>query len=675
MPKLGQSSFRRILLSQILLLSLPVLLVGEYITYRKARSGLLETARFNLTESATKKAQTIEDWINSTQASLEIATGNVVLQSGKTQQYQSFLTQLQQTLPASINCLQLTNLQTEKVIASTCGQQPIYSIPKKFWPLQKPQDISLYINRLSPPLELSNNQNQISANSPDHSTQWQNQIQLVFSAPVYINQNQKNVLRYALSLASTLYLEVKDRPKSLTGSTVIIDQAGIIIAHPDPEKVGKNIEDEADAERLKSLLTNALSEQKESFAHLFSFDKQGEELLAGYDAISSPITLEKNSQWLVLAIAGLNDALSGLKEIKSLLVSLILCLVIASIIAALYISRKLARPLEKLRDYALKVNNLDASDNVPYNFKIREFDQLADGLNTMVGRLRARAQALEYASKEAQVANRLKNEFLRVISHELRTPLNGIINSITLIKDDLCDDEEEEQEYLEVANKSSYHLLNLVNDILDISLIEEGKLSIMLQETDLVQVLQDAINLQMLGIEQQQLTLSLPPLNKPIIVYADPDKLKQVFLNILSNAIKFNKPGGEINISTRIEFASNSNFSQELARKEETTSKTPPVRYRAIVTIQDTGIGVASEQQEKIFEPFAMVDGSTTRQFGGIGLGLAISRSLIDMMGGSITLDSAGLNEGTSVSIMIPLIETKAKLAKKQHSAAGAKLD
>lgn len=670
MPKLGQSSFRRILLSQILLLSLPVLLVGEYITYRKARSGLLQTARLNLTESATKKAQTIEDWLNSMQASLKIATGSAVLQSGKTQQYQSFLTQLQQTLPTSVNCLQLTNIQTEQVIASTCGKQPIYSIPKNFWSLKNPKNVPIYIHHISPPLGYSNNSNQKSENS----TQWQNQIQLVFSAPIYINQNNQNLLRYVLSSASTLYLEVKEQPKSLTGSTVIIDQAGIIIAHPDAEKVGKNIEEQPDAQRLKSLLSNALSQRKESFVHLFSFDRKGEELLAGYDVIPSPITVEKNSQWLVLAVAGLNDALSGLREIKSLLFSLILCLVIASIIAACYISRQLARPVEKLRDYALKLNNLDAPEKAPDNFKIREFDQLADALHTMVGRLRARAQALEYASKEAQVANRLKNEFLGVVSHELRTPLNGIINSIIFVKDDLCDSEEEEQEYLEVADNLSQHLLNLVNDILNIRLIEEGKLSMMLQETDLVQVLREAVNLQMLEVEQKGLTLSLPPLNKPIIVYADPDKLKQVFLNILNNAIKFTKAGG-ITISTRIEFASNSNLSQNLDSDEETASQKTPVRYQVIVVIQDTGIGVPPEQQEKIFEPFAMVDSSPTREFGGIGLGLAISRSIIEMIGGSITLYSEGVNQGSSVSITIPLMETQKKLQKKQHSTTRVKLD
>ena len=307
MPKLRQSSFRRILLSQILLLSLPVLLVGEYVTYRKARSGLLETARFNLTESATRKAQTVEEWINSIKSSLSIATDNSILQSGKTQQYSVFLSQLQEQFFPPVNCLQLTNLQTEEIVATTCGKQPIYSIPKKFWPLQKNQNPAIYINYLVPKV------------SPQPS-EWRNQIQLVFSSPIYINQNNKNILKYALNLQSTLYLESKERPKSLTGFTVIIDQGGRIISHPNLDKVGRNIEEETDAIRLNNLLSNALSEKKNSFIHLFSFDQAGKELLAGYDAIPSPITQEKNNQWVVVAVVDLEEALSGLRDIKSLLV-------------------------------------------------------------------------------------------------------------------------------------------------------------------------------------------------------------------------------------------------------------------------------------------------------------------------------------------------------------------
>jgi signal transduction histidine kinase len=658
MPKLRQSSFRRILLSQILLLSLPVLLVGEYVTYRKSRSGLLETAHFNLTESATKKSQTIEEWTNSIKSSLNLATENIILNSGKIQKDSKFLSQLHNQIFPPVNCLQLINLQTEQVIASTCGKQPIYSIPKNFWPLAKPENPEIYINYLSPPVELQ-------------QSDWENQVRLVFSSPIYINQKNKAVLQYALSLESTLYLEAKDRPKSLTGFTVIIDQGGTIISHPNLNKIGRNIEEELDSGRFNNLLSNALGNQKNSFIHLFSFEQSGRELLAGYDAIPSPITHEANNQWVILAVVDLQDALSGLQDIKSLLISLILCLVIAIIVAAIYISRHLASPLEKLRDYALKANNLETPDNVPHNLKIREFNQLAEALNTMVGSLRARAQALEYASKEAQVANRLKNEFLRVVSHELRTPLNGIINSINLIQEGFCESQEEEEEFLKIAYDSSKHLLNLVDDILDIALIEEGRLSVMLEPTDLEKILKDAVNLKLVDIQQKGLTIALPVLTQPMIVQADPDKLKQVLINILDNSVKFTKSGG-ITIATSIECISTiednspSNVLEEM--EDNTALKSASVRYQVVLTVKDTGIGIAPEQQDKIFEPFVMVDGSTTREFGGIGLGLAISRSLMQIMGGYIILDSSGLNRGTTVMIGIPLADTNIKSSPNQDS-------
>ncbi|MEG4634157.1 ATP-binding protein [Microcoleus sp. AR_TQ3_B6] len=673
MVNLGQSSFRRILLSRILLLSVPVLLVGEYVTYRKARSTLLETARQNLTESAVRKAETIEQWAKSLKSNLIGASESSMLQSVDPKDYQKFIAQLGQRLPAQVDCLQLTNLQTNQVIASTCGQQPIQSLPAKFWPpVQQQQtlldDKSVYIS-LSLPHQRqgkANDQNVALAaeDFPGAGKEGsERQASLVLSAPVYIRQGNSLQLSYALSLQSALPVQTSAPKGSLAGYTVAIDQDGTILAHPNINRVGRNIDAEADADRLKSIVRRAIA-GGQAFLHLFSFERNGVELLAGYAAIPSPLTKQENSKWIILAVSRLDYALSGLEEIQQVLFNLIVGLVAASIIATLYLSRDLARPLEKLRDYALNVDT-EAPPAVPQNFKIREFNQLSEALNSMVEGLRSRAKALEIktkeaevktkeaqvATEEAQVANRLKDEFLGNISHELRTPLNGIIGLIQLVRDDFCDSRDEEMEYLQQAHDSSKKLLNIIDDILDIAKIEAGIFAIDFKVVDITQVLQEAIDSQTLKIEEKGLKLSWLKPDDKIIVRADPEKLKQVFVHVLSNAVKFTK-SGSISISVRLESRKKS---ASLNGSAESTTGQGGQRDWVVVTIKDTGKGIAPEQQQKLFQPFVMVDGSRTRTEGGNGLGLAISLRIMESMSGSVTLDSAGENQGTAVMISLPV--------------------
>ncbi|MDY7021326.1 MAG: ATP-binding protein [Cyanobacteriota bacterium] len=648
MFKFGQSSFRRRLLSRILLLSVPVLLVGEYVTYRKARSGLLETARLNLTESAVDMAEDINDWVKFLQSNLILAAENTILQSETSRDYEQFLKQLEQQLPTQITCLQLVNSQTNQIQASSCGNQVIVENHSNMWPEQKPQEQilstdSVYIQNRGFRSQITENSDK---NNSNQTEEWRNKIQLVFLAPVYIKTAEFNQLRYILVLESHLQLSYKDRPKSLTGFTVVLDETGRIIAHPEPGRVGINIEEEADSERLQNIINSALSGQRD-FVHLFAFDERGDELLAGYDAIPSPISQEKGSQWVILAAASLDDALSGLQEINSVLFSLTLSLIAASVIAALYLSRDLARPLERLRDYALTVNSIESSKAVPKNLRIREFTQLGQAISIMVERLQSRAAALELATREAQIANQLKDEFLRVISHELRTPLNGIINCLQFLQDDLCDTPEEEQEYLKTAHQSAFNLYHIVNDILDIALIQEDHFSLNQTSVDLIKTLQDAVDTQYSQIRQKGLSIKLH-LKDSVKVWADPKRLKQVFINILSNAVKFTKEGN-ITISIEIE---------PIIHCDLTSYESCEEKFQAIVIIEDTGIGVALDQQEKLFQPFVVVDGSTTREFGGIGLGLTISQRLMTMMGGSIDLYSAGENKGTTVTLTIPIISS-----------------
>lgn len=626
MAEARESSFRRILLSRILLLSVPVLLVGEYVTYRKARSSLLETARQNLTESAIRKGERISEAIEALQANLITASDTAVLQSGSKEESQKFIKQLQQQLPTKIQCIQLIDLQNGKPVNSTCGERGIVELSPSLWPQQQTQVLP---NRSSVRVTTLLNPTSPLGTATAAQPKVNGQLQLVLSAPVY---NRAGQLRYALSIQSSLYQQRNDKQGSLYGSTVVIDQDGTILEHPIAERVGRNIAQETDAARLQSVLKNALAGAQD-FLHIYDFESKNIESVVGYTAIQNPISKSPEDKWVILAIASIDSALYGLEEIKQVMLNLILGLLAANLLATLYLSRDLARPLEKLEDYALNVQGKGGAERIPSNFKIREFNHLAIALNTMVDRLTAWAEQVESAWKEAQAANQLKSEFLANTSHELRTPLNAIIGCIRLVKDGCCDDEEEEREFLQRADDAAIHLLKIINEILDLSKIEAGTLTVVNEPLDMRSLLQEVIDLQMVHLDQKGLQLHWVPPTEPMPIQADPAKLKQVVLNVVSNAIKFTDVGS---ITIKIEIPSGSNT--------------------VILSVRDTGCGVPPEQQQKLFRPFVMADGTRTRKHGGTGLGLAISRKLMELMGGTINLYSPGAGKGTTVEITMPAI-------------------
>jgi two-component system, NarL family, sensor histidine kinase BarA len=630
---LGQSSFRRILLSRLLLVSVPVLLVGVYVTYRKARSAFLETARQNLTESAVRKGEGIDQKIEALQANLATASDSVVLKLGSQTQQQAFLDRLSSKLTNQIECIQLSERKTARIVASTCGDREIDNLQSLPWAEEqqptKELKKEMYVKFLLPEQHISSNSRK-------------DRLELLLSVPVY---NGAGTVRYILSFKSALLKKESQttEPGSLTGYTVVIDEKKKILMHPFPERIGRNIMQEADAQRLKDLVNNAIA-GKSKFLHLFAFDKDGVELVAGYTAIASPISGEEGQKWVILAVAPIEQALAPLKDIQHALIGMTCALIVASSLVMLYISRELARPLEKLRDYATNKDIFskreEISQNCPPDFRIKEFNQLAISIQGMLERLQAWSDEIVSSWQEAQNANQLKNEFLATTSHELRTPLNGIINCIRVIKEGYCDDREEEIDFLQQADTAAVHLINIINDILDIAKIEAGKLSVRLEPVELSKIVKDVIHLQTVALQKKGLKLKTPQWEDNIIIDADPDKLRQVLLNIIGNAVKFTQSGG-IEIKTRIEYDRTDAIAEG----------------KAIVTVRDTGIGIDPQQQDKLFRPFVMVDGSTTRQFGGTGLGLAISRNLVELMGGSISLHSAGRGRGTTVKIVFPLAQ------------------
>jgi signal transduction histidine kinase len=640
---LGQSSFRRILLSRILLLSIPILLLGVAVTFRKARTSLLYTARQNLIESATRKADTIKSSIEALETSLAIASETNALQSGSPQQFQTFLSDLLPQLPTDVRCLQVTDLQANKLVASTCGDQSIGSGSlSEFARQQQAGEGRLQIHTLT-----------IDTSGRTAQDDLQSQLNLVMSTPVY---DASGKIRYSLSAYAVVKQMESAAPWSLLGYTVVLDKDGTFLAHPFRRDVGRNIAQLDDADRFRDIMANALRDNKDA-RHLFNFTGDQSEWIAGFSPVIIPISGTEDRTWVVLAVTRLDNALQGLESITQILFILTAGLLAAHLLAMLYMARDLSRPIEQLGKYARSLHKRGPLEKAPKNFRIRELNQLASVLDTMVRRLEERARELETAWQEAETANQLKSEFLANTSHELRTPLNAIIGCIRLVQDGCCDSQEEEREFLEQADKAAVHLLKIINDLLDIRRIEEKGLPLSMELLDIRQVIQEVVDIQSVQIQQKGLELTVSDVPIPVLVRADPARLKQVLLNVVYNATKFTNEGS-ITIKTRIETAIDveNPVSPQNGHQGDPAPLAKPDSW-IVISVKDTGIGVDPAQQHKLFRPFVMVDGSTTRKYEGTGLGLAISRNLVEMMGGNITLSSEGVDKGTTVEITLPIVD------------------
>jgi signal transduction histidine kinase len=263
---------------------------------------------------------------------------------------------------------------------------------------------------------------------------------------------------------------------------------------------------------------------------------------------------------------------------------------------------------------------------------------------------------LEEASRVAEEASRHKSAFLANMSHELRTPLNAILGFSELLAQQTYGPLTQKQaRYVDNVHTSGQYLLALINDLLDLSKIEAGKLELQTQAFDLREALEAALHVFRHQAEAKQQTLMLQVADDVSIITADPLRIKQVLYNLLSNAVKFTPDGGRVTVTARRVPSSEFHVPSSEPGTWDLEPGTARVTEYVEIAVADTGIGIKAEDLPKLFQPFTQLEHTLTKQAQGTGLGLALTRRLVELHGGTIWAESAGEGRGSTFTIRLPL--------------------
>ena len=299
------------------------------------------------------------------------------------------------------------------------------------------------------------------------------------------------------------------------------------------------------------------------------------------------------------------------------------------IFTALYVMKAVVRPIAKISNTMRLVADGDLSRAIPFQHRADEIGFLARALRVFRDQA-IEEQHLRVAKDGAEAANRAKSEFLANMSHELRTPLNAVIGFSEMIKAEMFGPVGERYRgYAADIFKSGSHLLELINEILDLSKLEAGQVELSEEEIDLAGAIEACLHLVEAQAQKAKIQLSTTLDPEVRVIRADDRRMRQILINLLSNAVKFTPDGGKIRVAS---FRKGGGLA---------------------IAVSDTGIGIAAEDMSKVMKTFGQVESKISRKHEGTGLGLPLAKHLVELHGGTLTIDSK-VDVGTTVTVMLP---------------------
>jgi two-component system, NtrC family, sensor kinase len=428
------------------------------------------------------------------------------------------------------------------------------------------------------------------------------------------------------------------------GYAYVVDRQGRLIAHPDISLVLRNM-DLSQLPQVRAARGEAAPglEQVQEAENV-----QGQKVLTAFATVA-PL------DWLVFVELPSDEANGPLYAALERLAWVLLAALVFAVLAGVFLARRMVGPIQAIRASAARIGGGNLSQRIEIKTG-DEFESLADQFNDMAGRLQesyadlerkvddrtrelsAALAQLEEKSRQLELASQHKSQFLANMSHELRTPLNAIIGLTEMMFTNAARfGTEKAEEPLRRVNRAGTHLLGLINQVLDLSKIEAGKLELNAEPVNLAPLLEEVAGTARQLAEQNGNRLIVEAQDSLSSLIVDPMRLRQILLNLLSNACKFTKQG-EVTLSVR-RAVDGHNWME--------------------FVVADTGIGMTAKQQARLFEEFSQVDTSTARRFGGTGLGLAITRRLARMMGGDVTVRSEP-GKGSVFTVRLPAGEVPA---------------